>query len=48
MTDNEIIHEILRIITLDGEDYTDGECLDEVWGLLTENGYNPDDLRRPQ
>ena len=35
-------------ITLDGEDYTDGECLDEVWGLLTENGYNPDDLRRPE
>jgi hypothetical protein len=48
MTDNELIHEILRIITLDGEDYSDGECLDEVWVLLTENGYNPDDLRRTQ
>jgi hypothetical protein len=34
-----IINEIIRIIELPGEDYTDGECLDLMIQLLEKNGY---------
>lgn len=37
----EIIDKILQIIAYPGEDYNDGECLDEIWVLLESNGYNP-------
>lgn len=34
-----IINEIVRIIELPGEDYSDGECLDLMINLLENNGY---------
>lgn len=34
-----IINEIVRIIELPGEDYSDGECLDLMIELLENNGY---------
>lgn len=34
-----IIHGIAEIITLPGEEYSDGECLDLIWHLLERNGY---------
>ena len=34
-----IINEIVRIIELPGEDYSDGECLDLMIELLQKNGY---------
>ena len=34
-----IINEIVRIIELPGEEYTDGECLDLMIQLLEKNGY---------
>jgi predicted house-cleaning noncanonical NTP pyrophosphatase (MazG superfamily) len=39
MTHEEIILEIIEAITVFGEEATDGECLDSVWGILTTNGY---------
>jgi hypothetical protein len=41
-SDHEIIVRIIKIITQPGELITDGECLDELWGLLKSNGYDPD------
>jgi len=37
--DEILIHEIIRILNLPGEDYTDGECLGQVADLLEERGY---------
>lgn len=34
-----IIHGIAEIVTLPGEEYSDGECLDLIWHLLERNGY---------
>jgi hypothetical protein len=34
-----IITEIIRILQIDGDLATDGECLDMVAGVLEENGY---------
>ena len=34
-----IINEIVRIIELPGEDYSDGECLDLMIQLLEKHGY---------
>ena len=34
-----IINEIVRIIELPGEDYSDGECLDLMIQLLEKCGY---------
>jgi hypothetical protein len=42
MNDKDIIVEIIKIIIQPGELITDGECLDEVWGMLKVNGYDPD------
>ncbi len=39
MTPEEIIKEIIRIMNLPGEDNTDGECIDLVAELLTDNGW---------
>ena len=41
MTPEEIITEIIRIMRIDGELATDGECLEMVSDLLDENGYGP-------
>lgn len=45
LSDNEIIVKIVKIIIQPGELITDGECLEEVWGLLKVNGYDPDIYR---
>ena len=42
MDDKELIWEIMKVIKLPGEYYTDGECLDEVIKLIEEAGYNFD------
>lgn len=42
----EMIDKILQIIAYPGEDYTDGECLDEIWVLLKSNGYDPEKYMR--
>lgn len=39
MTAEEQIQEIIRIMNLPGEDNTDGECLDLIAELLTNNGW---------
>lgn len=36
-----IINEIIRILRIDGELATDGECLDMVADVLEVNGYGP-------
>ena len=41
MTPEEIITEIIRIVRIDGELATDGQCLEMVSDLLDENGYGP-------
>lgn len=41
MTPEDIIQEIIRIVRIDGELATDGECLEMVSNLLDENGYGP-------
>jgi hypothetical protein len=41
MTPEEIIQDIIRILRIDGELATDGECLEMVSDLLDENGYGP-------
>jgi hypothetical protein len=34
-----IISDIIKILRLDGEEFTDGECLDKIAELLTDNGW---------
>lgn len=41
MKPEEIIQEIIRILRIDGELATDGQCLEMVGDLLEENGYGP-------
>ena len=41
MSPEEIIQEIIRIVRIDGELATDGECLEMVSDLLDEIGYGP-------
>lgn len=41
MTHEEVIQEIIRIVRVDGELATDGQCLEMVSNLLDENGYGP-------
>jgi hypothetical protein len=41
MTPEEIIKEIIRILRIDGELATDGQCLEMVGDLLDDNGYGP-------
>jgi hypothetical protein len=41
MTPEELITEIIRIMRIDGELATDGECLEMVGDLLEQNGYGP-------
>ena len=37
-----LLLDIIEALTRRGEDYTDGECLDEVWALLERGGYGPE------
>ena len=39
MSPEELIKEIIKVIQIDGDLATDGECLDMVAGLLEEAGY---------
>lgn len=41
MTPEEIIQEIIKVLRIDGELATDGECLEMVADLLDKNGYGP-------
>lgn len=41
MTPEEIIQEIIKILRIDGELATDGECLEMVSDVLDQNGYGP-------
>ena len=44
MNKKELIEEIKRIINLDSDEYTDGQCLDMVWELLEDeekDDYKP-------
>ena len=41
MTPEEIIQEIIRILRIDGELATDGQCLEMVSDLLDQHGYGP-------
>lgn len=40
LTKDELVNEIIAIMRLDGEDFTDGECLDLIDELLREEGYS--------
>lgn len=42
-----LINEIITALTRHGEEATDGECLDEVWGLLETAGYG-EQLKKAQ
>lgn len=42
-----IINSIINAITHHGDFATDGECLDEVWGVLEQAGYG-EQLRKVQ
>jgi hypothetical protein len=39
MTSDKLIEEIIKIMNLPGEEYTDGECLEEIAELLEANGH---------
>ncbi len=41
MTPEELMAEIIRIVRIDGELATDGQCLEMVCDLLEQNGYGP-------
>ena len=38
--ESELIESIMKAIQMPGEDYTDGECLDEVIELIEKAGYD--------
>ena len=40
-TCKEVIGMIIDIINQDGEDKSDGECIDEIWETLDFHGYIP-------
>lgn len=46
LSDRAVIEKIINIICTDGKDQTDGECLDEVWHFLEEQGYSPKQVAR--
>ena len=39
MSKDELVREIVRIMNQDGENFTDGECMDQVTELLESDGY---------
>lgn len=39
LSKDELVREIIKIINLDGEQYTDGECLELVGVALESEGY---------
>lgn len=42
MREDDFIKEIIDIIKLPAEDYSDGECLDLIIRKIQDNGYNID------
>jgi hypothetical protein len=40
-TCREVINFIIDIIEQNGDDKSDGECIDEIWLTLEYNGYIP-------
>ena len=43
-TCKEVIGMIIDIINQDGEDKSDGECIDEIWETLSFHGYIPKEV----
>lgn len=43
---SDALKRIALIVQVDGEELTDGECLEEVWTILTEAGLIPSDRVR--
>ncbi len=43
----KLINDIITVLTRHGEEASDGECLDEVWGLLEKAGYG-EQLKKTQ
>jgi hypothetical protein len=39
MNYEKLINDIIHALTHHGDEASDGECLDEVWGLLDAAGY---------
>lgn len=42
MEDKDIINKIIEIIKTDGEDLSDGECIDEIVRTIIQAGYKID------
>lgn len=40
MTNEELLFAVCRLLETDGEDMTDGECLDAIAQLLNNNGWS--------
>ena len=47
LTCKEGISMIIDIINQDGEDKSDGQCIDEIWETLDANGYIPKEVHTP-
>ena len=45
LTCKEVISVVIDIINQDGEDKSDGQCIDEIWETLDANGYIPKDVQ---
>ena len=39
MSKDELVREIIRIMNQKGEEFTDGECMDQVAEMLENDGY---------
>jgi hypothetical protein len=48
MTDKykHAIEEIVDVITIPGEDITDGECIDAIWSVLKTLGYDLSEIQQ--
>ena len=45
LTPREVIGLIIGLLNQDGEDKSDGQCIDEIWETLDANGYIPKDVQ---
>lgn len=42
MSKDELVREIIKVLKTNGEEMTDGECLDEIVSILHNEGYMVD------
>jgi len=40
MTKDELVKAIVQIGLTDGDEMSDGECLEAIWQLISEDGYD--------